>query len=480
MAGATGGQAVLTLESLVGRMERLPFARIHKKVFALTAAGYMFDAFDVGLLSFIMPALASDLKLTPAQIGIVFTITFLGMFCGTLAAGHIADRFGRLKVFQYTLLIFAIGTAATAFVHTLTALLVLRFITGLGLGGEQPVSYTYVSEMVPNQYRGRLAGWSQSCWGIGMMLAGAVSYVLVPSFGWQSAFLAGILPAVLVWFFRMGIPESPRWLMSKNEPQRAETQLRRMEDEVEKELGHTLPQAHPVAKIEIARGMKFLVLFQPAYRKRTIMLWLFWCFSMFGFWGVEAWSPTLLKQAGYSISASIGFFFIMNTVRVPSGIFGAFLSDKIGRKLPILCYWTLAGLAILAFGWCLSEQASAGVMLACGIAVFFFMAGGQPVMYAYTPENYPTEVRGTGTGTANACGRIGAMLAPLLVGYLYPVFGLFVTLGVVGGGLVLAAAIVMLLGIETRGKTLEAISSEPVGIRTAALRTERLDATKPA
>lgn len=480
MADSTSGQAVLTLESLVGRMERLPFARIHKKVFALTAAGYMFDAFDIGLLSFIMPALAGDLKLSPAQIGVVFTTTFLGMFCGTLMAGHIADRFGRLKVFQYTLLLFAIGTAATAFVHTLTALLVLRFVTGLGLGGEQPVSYTYVSEMVPNQYRGRLAGWSQSCWGLGMMLAGAVSYVLVPNFGWQSAFLVGILPAVLVWFFRMGIPESPRWFMIKNEPQRAEAELRGLENEVERELGHALPQPYPVSKIEIARGIKFLVLFRPAYRKRTIMLWLFWCFSMFGFWGVEAWSPTLLKQAGYSISASIGFFFIMNTVRVPSGIFGAFLSDKVGRKAPILCYWILAALAILTFGWCLSQQSPAGVMLACGIAVFFFMAGGQPVMYAYTPENYPTEVRGTGTGMANACGRIGAMLAPLLVGYLYPVFGLFVTLGVVAAGLVAAAVTVTLLGTETRGKTLEAISSGSVDNRATASQAEHLDVATPA
>jgi len=469
MTSSTATQSALTLESLVGRMERLPLSRIHKKVFALTAAGYMFDAFDIGLLSFIMPALAEDLQLTPPQIGIVFTTTFLGMFFGTMLAGHIADRFGRLRVFQYTLLLFALGTAATGFVHSLSALLVLRFITGLGLGGEQPVSFTYVSEMVPNQYRGSLAGLSQSAWGLGMMLAGGVTYFLVPNFGWQSAFFAGILPAILVWFFRLGIPESPRWFMIRNEPDRAEAQLRRMEDEVERELGHSLPEARPIPQIEVAKGIKFLILFRPVYRQRTIMLWLLWCFSMFGFWGVEAWLPTLLKGAGYSLSASIGFFFIMNTVRVPSGILGAFLSDKIGRKKPILFYWIFAGLATLIFGWALSQHLPAGVMLACGIGIFFFMAGGQPIMYAYTPENYPTEVRGTGTGMANACGRIGAMLAPAVVGFLYPVIGLFATLAVIAAGFVVAAIAVTLLGTETRGKTLELISSEIVGdARTAA------------
>lgn len=459
MTGLGTGHTNLTLESVVGRMERLPFSRLHKRVFSLTAAGYMFDAFDIGLLSFIMPALAADLHLTPAQIGLVFTTTFLGMFLGAMISGQIADRFGRLKVFQYTLLIFAFGTAATGLIHSFGALLVLRFITGLGLGGEQPVAFTYVSEMVPHEYRGRLAGWTQSAWGFGMMLAGAVALFFVPTFGWQSAFFVGIVPAGLVWFFRLGIPESPRWFMIRNEPARAETQLRLMEDEVEKELGHSLPEAQPILPIEVARGTKLLVLFRPAFRKRTMMLWLLWLFSMFGFWGVEAWMPTLLKQAGYSLTASMGYFFVMNTVRVPSGLFGAYLSDKVGRKKPILYYWVFAAIATLLFGWALSHELPPTVVLAAGIAIFLFMSGGQPVMYAYTPENYPTEVRGTGTGMANCCGRIGAMLAPAFVGFLYPVAGLFVTLAVIAGGFLVAALAVTLLGTETGGKTLEAISN---------------------
>ena len=452
------GATPLSLEAVVGRMERLPFSRIHKKVFALTTAGYMFDAFDIGLLSVIMPSLAADLHLTPAQIGLVFTATFLGMFIGTLVAGNIADRFGRLRVFQYTLITFALATGATGFIHSFEALLVLRFITGLGLGGEQPVAFTYVSEMVPHAYRGRLAGLCQTAWGFGMMLAGAVAFVVVPRYGWQSGFFAGVLPAVLVWFFRFGIPESPRWFMIRKQPERAEAQLRLMEETVERDTGKPLPAPDTYSAIQVEKGASFGVLFRPAYRKRTIMLWMMWFFSMFGFWGIEAWVPTLLKQAGYSLSASIGYFFLMNCVRVPSGMVGAFLSDKFGRQRPILIYWILAGCAVLTYGWALSEHQPAGVMLACGIGVFLFMAGGQPIMYAYTPENYPTEVRGTGTGMANALGRIGAMLAPAVVGFLSPVLGLFVTFGVIALGFLAGGLAVILLGTETGGKTLESIA----------------------
>ena len=277
--------AILTLESLVGRMERLPFSRIHKKIFALSAAGYLFDAYDMALLSFIMPALSKELKLSALQIGLTFSISFLGMLIGALVGGTIADRFGRLRVFKYTLLIFSFATAATGFVQTYEALLVLRFITGLGLGGEQPVVFTYVSEMVPNQYRGRLSGLTEAMWGFGMLLAAGVTFAIVPNLGWRAAFFVGVLPAVLIWFFRMGIPESPRWFMIKGDPKEAAVQLEKIESQVESELGHTLPEAKPVASINIEKGNKYSVLFRPAYRKRTIMLWLLWFTALFGYWG---------------------------------------------------------------------------------------------------------------------------------------------------------------------------------------------------
>jgi putative MFS transporter len=461
MSTTTSRQTALTLDELVGRIERLPLSRMHKRVVALTAGGYLFDAYDIGLLSFIMPALAADLKLTSVQIGLVFTTTFVGMFFGTLLGGTLADYFGRLRVFKYTLIVFSFATAATGFVHSLEALLVLRFITGVGLGGEQPVSFTYVSEMVPSEYRGRLTGLAEAMWGFGMMLAGGVSLLLVPKFGWQAAFFAGILPAGLIWFFRLGIPESPRWFMIKNRPTEAEAQLRRMEDEVEKELGTKLPQPEKLKRIVVPqKSASYRTLFSPVYRRRTVMFGLVWFFAMFGFWGVNTWLPTLLKQNGYSLYASIGYFFLMNTMSVPGCLLGAYLCDKIGRKQPIVFYWLFAAVTTVLYAWALWAHLPVAIMLAFGIVAIFLMLGGFAVLYAYTPESYPTEIRGSGSGLANSLGRVGAMASPALVGFLYPIAGLFVTIGVIASGFVIAAIMVAILGVETRRKPLESIPAD--------------------
>lgn len=449
----------LTLEDLAARMERLPLSGVHKKIFALTAAGYLFDAFDIALLSFIMPDLAKDLGLTPVQIGLAFSVSFFGMFVGALTGGMIADYLGRLKVFKFTLLLFSIGTAATGFIQSYEALLLMRFITGLGLGGEQPVVFTYVSEMMPSEYRGRLNGFAEALWGGGMLLAAGVAFFLVPAFGWRSAFFAGVIPAFLVWFLRRDVPESPRWFMIKNQPQAAEEQLLLLEHKIELELGRALPEIKPMAKINLQIGNKFAILFRPLYAKRTIMLWLLWFCLMFGYWGLNTWLPTLLKQAGYSMYASIGYVFIMNLVWIPSGILGSYLADKVGRKVPIVVYLILAGITSLFYGWALAEKLPVEIMLGLGSLAVLFMAGAYSIVYAYTPENYPTEVRGTGTGLANSWGRIGAMLAPTAVGVFYPMIGLYLTLSVVAVGFVLAGLAVAFLGVETKGRNLEDISN---------------------
>lgn len=451
-------QDALTLEKLVGRMERLPFSKEHKRIFSLIAAGYLFDAYDILLLSFIMPALAKDLALTPVQIGFVFSISFLGMFVGAVLGGALADYFGRLRVFKYTLLIFSFGTAITGFIHSYEALLVMRFITGLGMGGEQPVVFTYVSEMMPNKYRGRLNGLTEALWGGGVLLAAGVSFLIVPEFGWRSAFFAGIVPALLIWFMRRGIPESPRWYMTKGDAAGAEKQLVLLEQAIERETGSALPVPRPVAAIHTESGNKFSILFRGGFAKRTIMLWILWFALMFGYWGLNTWLPTLLKQAGYSIYASIGYVFVMNLVWIPSGILGSFLADKVGRKKPTVVYLLLAGITSVVYGWALANKLPVEVMLACGTVTILFLAGAYSVVFAYTPENYPTEIRGTGTGAANSLGRIGGILAPSVVGFLFPLIGLYWTLAVVAMSFVVAGLAVALLGAETREKNLEAVS----------------------
>ena len=445
----------ITAEELVGRMERLPFSRMHKKIYSLTAAGYLFDAFDIMLLSFVMPALAKDLGLTPVQIGLSFSVSFLGMFGGALSGGILADMFGRLKIFKVTLLTFSAATFLTGFVNSYEMLLVLRFLTGLGLGAEQPVVFTYNSEMMPSAYRGRLNGMTEALWGGGVLTAAAVSLLLVPTYGWRAAFFAGVIPALLVWFLRKGIPESPRWYVVKGDYKAAEEHLSQLEQAIEAETGTKLPAVPEVAKVQSQTGNKMSVIFKPTYIRRTMMLWILWFFLMFGYWGLNTWLPTLLKNSGYSTFAAIGYVLVMNLVWIPSGLFGSYLADKVGRKVPIVVYLILSGITGVMYGWALTQKMPEAIMLTCGSLSVLFLAGAYSVVYAYTPENYPTEVRGTGTGTAMSWGRIGGILAPTVVGYLYPIIGLYMTLTVVSLGFVAAALGVAFLGTETKGKNLE-------------------------
>lgn len=451
--------SALTLEQLTGRMERLPFSKIHKKIFSLAALGYLFDAYDVALLGFIMPLMSKELNLTPVQIGFTFSIGLLGMLIGALVGGALADRFGRLKVFRYTLLTFALATGLTAFAPNYSILLVLRFITGLGLGGEQPVVFTFLSEMVPNKYRGRANGITEAMWGFGTLLAAAVAFLVLPVFGWRVTFAWGVIPAILVWFLRLGIPESPRWYMIRGQIDKAEQQLITIEKSVEAEKG-PLSEPQAVAPIKLHLGNNHITLLKPAFAKRTVILWAMWLFSMFGFWGVTSWMPTLIAKAGYSLYASIGFVFIMNLVWVPSGIISSIIMDKIGRKTPLSVYLVLGGIVTLLYGWVLANHiGGVAALLSCGMAVVFCMAGTFPILFAYTPENYPTEIRGTGTGTANAWGRVGGILAPTIVGYLYPIIGLTYTLGVVAAAFALGGVVMALWGMETKNKTLEEITN---------------------
>lgn len=247
--------------------------------------------------------------------------------------------------------------------------------------------------------------------------------------------------------------------MIKGQIDKAEQQLIMIEKIVEGEKG-PLSEPQIVAPITLLTGYKHAALMKPVFLKRSVVLWALWFFSMFGFWGVTSWMPTLIKQAGYSLYASIGFVFIMNLVWVPSGIVSSILMDKIGRKTPLTVYLVLGGIVTLLYGWVLANHiGGVAALLSCGMAVIFCMAGAFPVIFAYTPENYPTEIRGTGTGTANAWGRVGGILAPTIVGFLYPIIGLTYTLGVVAAAFALGGVVMALWGIETKNKILEEISN---------------------
>src|SRR5438445_8621618 len=259
-------------ETFVARLDRVPLNSFHWRLLILSGLGWMFDAMDVLMLSFLLAPIRSEFKLEPAGVGLIASATFVGMFIGAAAAGRLADRYGRRSVFTTTLVVFSAGALLSAIAPSFGTLLAARVVAGVGLGGELPVASTLVSELSPRASRGRLIVLLESFWAYGTILAGIVALTIVANFGWRWGFAVGALPALYVAYLRRALPESPRYLAEKGRAPEADAVVRRVE---RAGGGALLTLAPAVAPIRAGRT-RITELWASRYAKRTAMLWILW------------------------------------------------------------------------------------------------------------------------------------------------------------------------------------------------------------
>src|SRR3990167_4549919 len=224
----TAKQPSQTRRGALAVLDNLPVNRFHWRLVFLSGLGWMFDGMDTILLSLVLPVLAVGWQLSPAQAGLVGTVDRFGALCGAALAGCLADRYGRRALFQASLLTYSLGTGLLALTESLPTFLAVRFFVGLGLGGELPVVAALIAETVPVKERGRLLALLSSFFSYGWLLAALLGFFIIPSLGWQAAFLAGALPAFYVFVLRRTIPESPRYLITKGRQSEAVSVMRRM------------------------------------------------------------------------------------------------------------------------------------------------------------------------------------------------------------------------------------------------------------
>ncbi|ABO68714.1 MULTISPECIES: MFS transporter [Geobacillus] len=352
-----------------------------RKLLGIAGLGWLFDAMDVGMLSFLMAALQKDWNLNAGQVGWIGSINSIGMAVGALLFGLLADRIGRKNVFIITLLLFSVGSGLSALTTTLAAFLVLRFLIGMGLGGELPVASTLVSEAVPAADRGRVVVLLESFWAGGWLLAALISYFVIPTYGWRVALWLAAVPALYAIYLRLQLPDSPRFVATKKE----ETVWSN------------------IAKV-----------WSAPYRKETTMLWLLWFCVVFSYYGMFLWLPSVMVMKGFSLIQSFEYVLIMTLAQLPGYFSAAWLIERAGRKFVLTTY--LLGTAASAYFFGTAESLVG--LMAAGIFLSFFNLGAWGALYAYTPEQYPTSIRATGAGMAAAFGRIGGIFGPLLVGSL--------------------------------------------------------------
>ncbi len=435
---------------LVSRVQRLPVGKFHYTLLWVIGLGWMFDAMDTGLISFILTKMATEWSMSPAEKGWVVSIGFVGMAIGAVCSGALADRWGRRNVFAVTLVTYSIATALCAFAPNLTWLLVFRFIVGLGLGGQLPVAVTLVSEYIPAQVRGRFIVLLESFWGLGWLVAALVSYFVIPSYGWHVAFLIGGLPALYVFMILKKVPESVPYLINRGRIEEAHALVQKLE----RECGVEVIQQIEVQPVAAKQTVSFSQLWSNPFAKRTLMLWLIWFGIVYSYYGIFTWLPSLLVKQGYSIVQSFEYVLVMILAQLPGYIAAAWLVEKLGRK------WTLAGFiglcAVSAYFF--GQANTVTLIMFWGCLMSFFNLGAWGVLYTYTPEQYPTNIRAFGSGWASAIGRMGGIVAPLVVTQMMVQSNGFNHVFMMFTAVLLAVALVILvLGEETKGKTLESI-----------------------
>ena len=432
---------------LFKRMEEIPLSRFHWRLLLLTGFGWLFDAMDTGLVSFVMPLIAKEWGLSSQELGWIGSIGLLGMAVGAVIAGWAADRIGRRKLFMATLVIYSLATAACAFAPGKTSLLALRFLTGVGLGGQLPVAVTLVSEYAPAAQRGKLVVLLESFWALGWLAASLAAYFIIPVYGWTSAFLLGGLPLFYLGLLWRYLPESVRYLVAKGRTEDAQRLVRQMESDA------GLPAvALSVSQRPAAATGTLLDLWQSRFFRSTLVLWIVWFGLVFSYYGMFTWLPTLMVQKGYPIVKTFEFMLLLTLAQIPGYAAAAMLVDRLGRRGTLAAF--LAGCAVSA--WLFSRAEGASAIWWWGSLMSFFNLGAWGVIYTYTPEVYPTRFRAMGAGWAGAVGRCGGMLAPVSVGWLLSVgwdmenlFFLFAAV------LMVIAFVLYLWGRETMGQALE-------------------------
>jgi MFS family permease len=358
-----------------------------RSTLAGTFAGWMLDGMDVMIYSFVLPTLVAVWHISKGQAGVLGTSTLLLSSLGGWIAGLAADRFGRVKVLQLTILWFAFFTFLSGFANGFTQLLIFRGLQGLGFGGEWAVGSVLIGETIRSEYRGRAVGTVQGGWAIGWGIS-ALFYtlffaVLPASLAWRAMFWVGLLPALLAVWIRSHVSESTMF-------------------------------ERTLAAKKVESSTHFLQIFSPALLKTTVLAALLALGGQGGYYAFTTWLPLYMNARGLSVMHTGGYLLVVIAGSFAGYLTAAHLADKIGRK------WTLALFAVLSFTTILLYMVvpiSDHVMLFLGFPLGFFPSGAFSPMGAFFSELFPTSLRGSGQGFVYNLGRGAGALFPSLVGY---------------------------------------------------------------
>lgn len=429
----------IPVESVLATAGTGPFQRRLLVIFGLVWAA---DAMQVLAVGFTAASIAATFGLSVPQALQTGTLFFLGMLIGAALFGRLADRYGRRRVLLITVACDAVFGLLSVFAPSFAALLALRFLTGVAVGGTLPVDYAMMAEFLPPKNRGRWLVMLEGFWAVGTIavaLAAWAASIAGIADAWRWIFAATALPALIGIWLRFWVPESPLYLLKEGRGDDAKRVLNQMlranrKAELSSDLAITLPQA--------TRSSGLLA---PDLRRRTLLILGIWFLVSVSYYGVFTWMPAKLAGDGFGFVRGYGFLVIVALAQLPGYALAAYGVETWGRRP------TLIGFLLLSAAGCalFVGAGSATVIGASILLMSFALLGTWGALYAFTPELYPTELRGTGMGVAGAMARLGGLLAPSAVALV--IAQSFATAIALFAALLLVAAVAaFLIDAETR------------------------------
>jgi putative MFS transporter len=447
---------------LIYRLESIPFSRWHSKARILIGSATFFDAFDALSLAFVLPVLIGLWHITPVQIGVLIASSYVGQLVGALFFGWLAERYGRIRSITGAIGIMSVMSIACALCGNFTMLFWCRFIQGIGIGGEMPVAAAYISELSKAQGRGKYFLLYELLFPVGLMVTGQVGAFLVPKIGWEVMFWIGGVAGCIITLFIYRLPESPRWLISKNRLAEADAIVQLIEKSTDKRVAPsqaTQDAIHAAATYAAntpKRRVSWHELFSGFYRGRTLVVWILWAATFFVANSLNNWLPTLYKTVYHlNLSDALRAASLTNVAQVLVLLLCAFCIDKLGRRNWALGSFIIGG-GFLTLLWFLGANSVTSVIVLATIS-YGIIGSTAAVLYLYTPEIYPTRIRATGTGLATSWLRLASAVGPALVGMMVHDEGI-ASVFLMLAGVCLVGALASCLMIETRQRSLEEIA----------------------
>ncbi|PKN63906.1 MAG: hypothetical protein CVU57_17225 [Deltaproteobacteria bacterium HGW-Deltaproteobacteria-15] len=396
--------------SVFGWLDALKFNRFHRQLVIVGSLICALGGYNSQIIAYIVPLALKEWQLTPLEAGTMISYGFLGLMFGAAGFGMLSDRLGRKKTTILIVIVLCVFNAAAAFAPSFRVFCLLRFLSGLGIGGVVPLTITLVSEFSPSGIRARLLTIVGGSFTIGWALAGLFAMFLVPYFGWRSVLLVAIAPLFLLPFLRSYLPESIRFLANRNRYDDSIEEIRRIE-----RIAGLEPRGWEPANFaqDVAlRGSGVKELLQPGLRTMTILVWCTYFFCMLALYGLSTWLPSILANSGFSLIRSYSYTVVQSLGAALGGFLLGWFMDTVGRKAGLCLSFLLGGLSVLLFG-AVSSDAS---LLLAGLATGIFLVGIPSALHVVANEIYPTRVRATGAGWAYAVGRVGSIAGPVIGG----------------------------------------------------------------